>query len=291
MKERIGSAGSFLNRHIGESESFSTDSDVILETHALTRRFGKMTAVDGVDIGVKPGEVFGLLGPNGAGKSTLIKMLTTLLPASSGSAAIAGFDLRRQAPDVRRVMGYVPQALSADGSLTGYENLLIFAKLYDIPRTQREHRIREVLAFMGLQDAAHRLVRQYSGGMIRRLEVAQSILHRPRILFLDEPTVGLDPLARTSVWALVKQLCADYGTTVVLTTHFLEEADNLCHRVAIMHGGKVIVTGTPTHLKASLDKDDASLDDVFIHYTGDQLTSGVNYRETSRTRRTAQRLG
>lgn len=291
MSERIASTEPFPNQLTSPSQASSIDGDVILQTHSLTRRFGKMTAVAGIDIAVKPGEVFGLLGPNGAGKSTLIKMLTTLLPPSSGSAAIAGFDIVRQASAVRRVLGYVPQALSADGSLTGYENLLIFAKLYDIPRTQREHRIRDVLAFMGLQDAAHRLVRQYSGGMIRRLEVAQSILHRPHILFLDEPTVGLDPLARASVWALVKQLCADYGTTVVLTTHFLEEADNLCHRVAIMHGGQVIVTGTPTDLKASLNKDDASLDDVFIHYTGDQLTSGVNYSETSRTRRTAQRLG
>lgn len=291
MSERIASTEPFPNQLTSPSQASSIDGDVILQTHSLTRRFGKMTAVAGIDIAVKPGEVFGLLGPNGAGKSTLIKMLTTLLPPSSGSAAIAGFDIVRQASAVRRVLGYVPQALSADGSLTGYENLLIFAKLYDIPRTQREHRIRDVLAFMGLQDAAHRLVRQYSGGMIRRLEVAQSILHRPHVLFLDEPTVGLDPLARASVWALVKQLCADYGTTVVLTTHFLEEADNLCHRVAIMHGGQVIITGTPTHLKASLDKDDASLDDVFIHYTGDQLTSGVNYSETSRTRRTAQRLG
>lgn len=244
-----------------------------------------------MNISVESGEVFGLLGPNGAGKSTLIKMLTTLLPVSGGRAEIAGFDITRQAPAVRRVFGYVPQALSADGSLTGYENLLIFAKLYDIPRSQRQQRIHNVLAYMGLQDAAYRLVRTYSGGMIRRLEVAQSILHRPQVLFLDEPTVGLDPLARTYVWSLIKQLRADYGTTIVLTTHFLEEADNLCNRVAIMHGGSVMTTGTPTELKASLDKDDATLDDVFIHYTGDQLASGVNYRETSRIRRTAQRLG
>jgi ABC-2 type transport system ATP-binding protein len=235
--------------------------------------------------------VFGLLGPNGAGKSTAIKMLTTLLPATAGKAEIAGLDVAQQASEVRRLIGYVPQALSADGTLTGYENLLIFAKLYDIPAKQRQQRIQDVLAFMGLQESAHRLVRTYSGGMIRRLEVAQSILHRPKLLFLDEPTVGLDPLARTYVWALVRQLCMDYGTTIVLTTHFLEEADNLCQRVAIMHGGQVIVTGTPTDLKASLDKENATLDDVFIHYTGDQLTSGVSYRETSRTRRTAQRLG
>lgn len=263
----------------------------ILETHNLTRQFGKLTAVDQLNLTVSPGEVFGLLGPNGAGKSTVIKMLTTLLPPSSGQAAIAGLDITRQAAAVRRRIGYVPQALSADGTLTGYENLLIFAKLYDIPPQQRQQRIQDVLTFMRLEEAAHRMVRTYSGGMIRRLEVAQSILHRPQVLFLDEPTVGLDPLARTYVWTLVKQLCADYGTTIVLTTHFLEEADHLCQRIAIMHGGRVIVTGTPSELKAGLPRENPTLDDVFIHYTGDQLTTGVNYRETSRTRRTAQRLG
>ncbi len=287
MSRWIGGSG----RSLPPSYQDANGSDAILETHNLTRQFGTLTAVDHLNIAVAPGEVFGLLGPNGAGKSTVIKMLTTLLPTSAGSATIAGLDVTRQAAAVRRLIGYVPQALSADGTLTGFENLLIFAKLYDIPATQRRQRIHDVLAFMGLEEAAHRIVRTYSGGMIRRLEVAQSMLHRPQLLFLDEPTVGLDPLARVSVWALVKQLCESYGTTIVLTTHFLEEADHLCQRVAIMHGGKVIVTGTPTALKADLDKDNATLDDVFIHYTGDQLTSGVNYCETARTRRTAQRLG
>lgn len=275
----------------GSVEPQAGDRIPILETQALTRRFGKITAVDGLTISVEAGEVFGLLGPNGAGKSTAIKMLTTLLPTSSGRANIAGFDVTRQAAEVRRVIGYVPQALSADGTLTGYENLLIFAKLYDIPRRERESRVRNALAFMGLQDAAERLVRQYSGGMIRRLEIAQSILHHPPVLFLDEPTVGLDPLARNAVWEMVTQLRIDYGTTIFLTTHFMEEADNLCNRVAIMHQGRVITIGTPADLKASLGKSGATLDDVFIHYTGDQLTSGGSYRETSRTRRTTQRLG
>jgi ABC-2 type transport system ATP-binding protein len=272
-------------------EPQSGDRLTILETQSLTRRFGKMTAVDELTISVEAGEVFGLLGPNGAGKSTAIKMLTTLLPISSGRANIAGFDVTRQAAQVRRVIGYVPQALSADGSLTGYENLLIFAKLYDIPRRERESRVRNALAFMGLQDAAERMVRQYSGGMIRRLEIAQSILHQPPVLFLDEPTVGLDPLARSAVWELVNQLRINYGTTIVLTTHFMEEADHLCNRVAIMHQGRVITIGTPADLKASLGKSGATLDEVFIHYTGDQLASGGSYRETSRTRRTTQRLG
>ncbi|OUL28434.1 multidrug ABC transporter ATP-binding protein [Nostoc sp. T09] len=264
---------------------------VILETQELTRRFDKFTAVDGLNISVAPGEVFGLLGPNGAGKSTVIKMLTTLLPPSSGRATIAGYDVTHQSQAVRRAIGYVPQALSADGSLTGYENLLIFAKLYDIPSKRRQQRIRDVLEFMGLEEAAHRLVRNYSGGMIRKLEIAQSILHRPQIMFLDEPTVGLDPVARNQVWNLVQELRADYGTTIFLTTHFLEEADSLCNRVAIMNQGKVIATGTPTDLKAGLDKPNATLDDVFIQYTGAELASGVSYHDTARTRRNAQRLG
>jgi len=264
---------------------------VILQTLELTRRFEKFTAVDNLNISVTAGEVFGLLGPNGAGKSTVIKMLTTLLPVSSGKAYLAGYDVTRQPDAVRRVIGYVPQALSADGTLTGYENLLIFSKLYDIPPRRRKQQIAEVLEFMGLEDAAHRLVRTFSGGMIRKLEIAQAILHQPQILFLDEPTVGLDPVARTQVWQLVQQLRREYGTTIFLTTHFLEEADHLCHRVVIMNQGKEIITGSPSELKAVIEKPDATLDDVFIHYAGNQLVSGVSYSETARTRRTSQRLG
>lgn len=264
---------------------------LILQTLELTRRFEKFTAVDNLNISVTAGEVFGLLGPNGAGKSTVIKMLTTLLPVSSGKAYLAGYDVTRQPDAVRRVIGYVPQALSADGTLTGYENLLIFSKLYDIPPRRRKQQIAEVLEFMGLEDAAHRLVRTFSGGMIRKLEIAQAILHQPQILFLDEPTVGLDPVARTQVWQLVQQLRREYGTTIFLTTHFLEEADNLCHRVVIMNQGKEIITGSPSELKAVIEKPDATLDDVFIHYAGNQLVSGVSYSETARTRRTSQRLG
>ncbi|QYX34119.1 ATP-binding cassette domain-containing protein [Sphaerospermopsis torques-reginae ITEP-024] len=262
-----------------------------MQTLELTRRFDNFTAVDGLNISVTSGEVFGLLGPNGAGKSTVIKMLTTLLPVSSGKAYLAGYDVTRQPDAVRRVIGYVPQALSADGTLTGYENLLIFAKLYDLPTRRRQQQIKDVLEFMGLEDAAHRLVRNYSGGMIRKLEIAQAILHQPQILFLDEPTVGLDPVARSQVWQLMEQLRIEYGTTIFLTTHFLEEADTLCHRVVIMNQGKEIITGSPSELKAAIGKPDATLDDVFIHYAGNQLVSGVSYSETARTRRTSQRLG
>jgi ABC-2 type transport system ATP-binding protein len=276
---------------INRSQPPSEPKSLILQTEELTRRFGKFTAVNDLSISVERGEIFGLLGPNGAGKSTVIKMLTTLLPITEGTAILAGYDVSRQSDPVRRAIGYVPQALSADGSLTGYENLLIFAKLYEIPKKGRDRRIWEILEYMGLEDAGKRLVRTYSGGMIRKLEIAQSILHQPEILFLDEPTVGLDPIARTQVWQLVQQLCSDYGTTIFLTTHFLEEADSLCDRVVIMQQGQVVTTGAPSDLKASLGKANATLDDVFIHYTGNQLTSGVNYRDTARTRRTAGRLG
>ncbi len=266
-------------------------AETIIQTRELTKRFGSLTAVDKLSISVEKGEVFGLLGPNGAGKTTIIRMLTTLLPPTGGTASVVGCDVVRRPSDVRRMIGYVPQILSADGMLTGYENLLIFAKLYDIPTRHRAARIRESLALMGLADVADKMVREYSGGMIRRLEIAQSTLHHPRVLFLDEPTIGLDPLARRAVWSLVGRLREDYGTTIILTTHFMEEADNLCSRVAIMHHGVAVAIGATEQLKASIDNDNASLEDVFIHYTGGTLETGGGYRETSRTRRAARRLG
>ncbi len=262
----------------------------VLETRSLTRRFGSLTAVDSLEISVKPGEVFGLVGPNGAGKTTVIKMLTTLLPPTSGNASVAGYDIVHNSSRVRRVIGYVPQLVSADGSLTGYENLLIFAKLYDIPRSEREQRIHASLDFMGLGQVGDKLVRNYSGGMIRRLEVAQAMLHRPRLLFLDEPTVGLDPVARKAVWDHIQRLRTEYGTTILLTTHYMEEADGLCSRVAIMHLGKVVAIGTPQELKASIGGGEATLDDVFAHYTGYEIETGGSFSETSRTRRAARRL-
>ena len=274
-----------------QTQSQQEPSRPILETDGLTRRFGALTAVDRLTISVRAGEVFGLLGPNGAGKTTVIKMLTTLLRPTSGGARVAGFDIACQASSVRRAIGYVPQALSVDGSLTGYENLLIFAKLYDIPRREREKRLRDGLAFMGLTDAANKLVREYSGGMLRRLEIAQSTLHRPRVLFLDEPTIGLDPLARKAVWEHVEHLRDGFGTTIFLTTHYMEEADSLCDRIAIMHRGKMVAIGTPGELKASIGRNGATLDDVFVYYAGDTVESGGSYYETSRERRMAKRLG
>jgi ABC-2 type transport system ATP-binding protein len=263
----------------------------ILRTEDLTRTFGPIVAVDRLTLSIEPGEVFGLLGPNGAGKTTTIKMLTTLLPPTSGRAEVAGFDVRRQPSRVRRHIGYVPQLISADGALTGYENLLIFAKLYDIPRAEREGRIREALQFMQLEDSADRLVRQYSGGMIRRLEIAQSILHRPEILFMDEPTVGLDPGARRIVWQHIRGLRENAGTTIFLTTHLMDEADELCRRIAIMHLGRIEALGSPSELKQAVGGEAVTLDDVFIHFTGNALESGGTFRETSQTRRTARRLG
>ena len=192
---------------------------------------------------------------------------------------------------MRRVIGYVPQLLSADGALTGYENLLMFAKLYDIPRQEREERVHQSLELMQLENAAGKLVNTYSGGMIRRLEIAQSMLHRPPILFLDEPTIGLDPLARGSVWEHIRQLKSQYGTTIILTTHYMEEADSLCGRVAIMHEGKIAAIGSPAELKTALGGPDVTLDEVFAHYAGAELETGGSFREVSRTRRTARRVG
>ena len=263
---------------------------MVLDIQDLTRRFGAFTAVDALTLSVKAGEVFGLLGSNGAGKTTTIKMLTTLLPPSSGEARVAGFSITTQAVDVRRAIGYVPQAVSVDGSLTGYENLLIFAKLYDLPRGERQARILEALEFMGLTADGGRLVGHYSGGMVRRLEIAQSTLHRPRVLFLDEPTVGLDPIARDAVWKHLVDLRTNYGTTLFFTTHYLEEAESYCDRIAIMHLGKMAALGTSKELEASLGSGH-TLNDVFVHYAGSALDSGGSFRDVSAERATAQRLG
>jgi ABC-2 type transport system ATP-binding protein len=261
-----------------------------IETHNLTKSFGEVLAVDSLDLAVKTGTIFGLLGPNGAGKTTTIRMLTTLLPPSSGEGNVAGFDVARQAEQVRQSIGYVPQLLSTDGTLTGYENLLVSARLYHLPRGERRARIHSALEDFGLFDARDRLVRTYSGGMIRRLEMAAAMLHEPIVLFLDEPTLGLDPIARETVWDHLRALQDSTNTTVLLTTHYMEEADELCDRIAIMHRGVIAGAGTPAELKAQLGPD-ATLGEVFTHLAGDSLETGGGYGEVARARRTARRVG
>jgi ABC-2 type transport system ATP-binding protein len=261
-----------------------------LATDGLTRAFGELTAVDHIRLDVADGEILGLLGSNGAGKSTTIRMLTTLLPPTSGTANVAGFDIVREPAAVRRSIGYVPQLLSADANLTACENLLLSARLYHLPRPLHGPRIDAGLASVGLSDAADRLVRTYSGGMIRRLELAAAMLHEPRVLFLDEPTVGLDPVARAAIWEHLRLLREERGTTIVITTHHMEEADELCDRIAIMVRGRIAVGGTPAALKAELGPG-TTLDDVFVAHAGHDIETGGSYRDVARTRRTAQRVG
>lgn len=261
-----------------------------IKASELTRQFGHLTAVDHIELRVPYRDIFGLLGANGAGKSTVIKMLTTLLPPTSGSAEVGGFDIIESPGEVRRRIGYVSQLLSADGALTGYENLLLSAKLYGLPKAERGERIADALGFMGLADSARKLVKTYSGGMIRRLELAQAMLHRPAILFLDEPTIGLDPVARHTVWNRLLDLRRDYGITVLITTHDMEEAETLCDKLAILHMGRVSAVGKPAELRAGLGAN-ATMDDVFAHYAGGLIHEGGTFSEVAQTRRTAHRLG
>jgi ABC-2 type transport system ATP-binding protein len=258
----------------------------------LSHRFGDHLAVDDLDLSVSPGECFGLLGPNGAGKTTTLRVLNTLYPPQSGTVRVFGLNVRSEAMAVRRMLGYVPQQLSIEGALTGRENVAWFARLFDVPRRERAGRVAEVLEIVDLTDAADRLASTYSGGMVRRLELAQALVNRPALLVLDEPTVGLDPVARDSVWARVQDMQEKYGMTVLLTTHYMEEADLLCDRVALMHLGRLRAVGSPDDLKAELGPE-ASLEDVFRHHTGESLAAAEKggLRDVRGTRRTAQRMG
>jgi ABC-2 type transport system ATP-binding protein len=258
----------------------------------VSYRFGDHVAVSDLDLTVEAGECFGLLGPNGAGKTTTIRLLNTLLPLQDGDVRVFGLDVRHEAMAVRRLLGYVPQQLSIEGALTGRENVNWFARLFDVPRRERAARVAEALELVGLSDAADRMAGSYSGGMVRRLELAQALVNRPALLVLDEPTVGLDPIARDSVWGRVRDMQEQYGMTVLLTTHYMEEADVLCDRVAMMHLGRLRTVGTPSALKETLGPE-ASLEDAFRHYTGsgliDEEKGGL--RSVRSTRRTARRLG
>lgn len=259
-------------------------------THELTRRFGSLVAVNSLNLSVPANSIFALLGPNGAGKTTTIRMLTTMIAPTTGSGLVAGFDIIRQPKRVRKAIGYVSQMLSADGALTGYENLLLFARIYGIPSLERKQRILDSLEFMGLAAAADVLVRNYSGGMIRRLEIAQSMLHRPPVLFLDEPTLGLDPVARHAVWQHLRDLRRRFGTTILMTTHDMEEADRLCEHIVIMHRGQAVAAGSPESLKKQVGPE-ADLDAVFVHFVGESVEDAGGYKESARIRRTARRLG
>ncbi len=266
-------------------------ADPVIATVGLTRRFDGLVAVDHLDLTVARGSIFGLLGPNGAGKSTTVKMLTTLLPPSSGTAQVAGFDVTTASTRVRRAIGYVPQLVSADGNLTGRENLALSAALYDIPHRTRGARLAEALAFMDLTAAADARVRTYSGGMVRRLEIAQALLHQPAVLFLDEPTIGLDPLARHAVWSRLRESRRQFATTILITTHDMEEADELCDVIAIMHAGRIAAIGAPAELKRRVG-DEATLDDVFAAFAGGTIADKEGgFDDAGRRRQTASRLG
>jgi ABC-2 type transport system ATP-binding protein len=260
-----------------------------IQTASLTRRFGSLTAVDNMNLSVPKGAIFGLLGPNGAGKSTTIKMLTTLLPPSSGTAKIAGFDIIQQPRSVRAHLGYIPQAVSAEGVLTGYENMQIFAKLYGVHHSVRKERIDEALHLLALSEFAGTQVKKYSGGMTRRLEIAIALVHRPPLLILDEPTVGLDPTARRAIWERLHALRNQNNMTILITTHQMHEAEELCDEVAIMNRGEIAAQGMIPELKAALGPD-ATLDDVFIAHTGSTIEEG-GFADAARTRRITKARG
>ncbi|PYV35095.1 MAG: multidrug ABC transporter ATP-binding protein [Acidobacteria bacterium] len=223
-----------------------------IEVEKITKQFGAFTAVDAVSFTVEAGEIFGLLGPNGAGKSTLIRMLTTLLPPTSGSARVTGYDVVQSAEGVRRSIGVIPQAMTSDLDLSLAENLNIFAKLYSVPRETRRRRVKELLEAVELAHWADQPVKFLSGGMRRRLEIARGLVNQPQVFFLDEPTTGLDPVSRVSVWEMLMKLKKQRDLTILLTTHYMDEADKLCDRIAIVDHGKLVALDSPLKLKASI---------------------------------------
>jgi ABC-2 type transport system ATP-binding protein len=223
-----------------------------IDVRRIVKRFGDFTAVDEISFAVEQGEIFGLLGPNGAGKSTLIRMLTTLLPPTEGTAIVGGVDIATDPNGVRKRIGVIPQALTSDLELSARENLLIFAKLYGVPRARRDGLISDLLAAVELSQWADKPVKNLSGGMRRRVEIARGLVHEPRIFFLDEPTTGLDPVSRTAVWEMLQRIKTTHDLTVLLTTHYMDEADKLCDRIAIVDHGKLMALDSPLRLKASV---------------------------------------
>jgi ABC-2 type transport system ATP-binding protein len=223
-----------------------------IDVRAIVKKFGDFTAVNGISFAVEEGEIFGLLGPNGAGKSTLIRMMVTLLPPTAGTAIVNGFDIVRQADDVRKSIGVIPQAMTSDLELSVEENLIIFAKLYSVPREKRVRLINELLEAVELTKWRDAPVKNLSGGMRRRVEIARGLVHEPRIFFLDEPTTGLDPVSRVAVWEMLAKLKTERELTVLITTHYMDEADKLCDRIAIVDHGELKALDSPMKLKASI---------------------------------------
>jgi ABC-2 type transport system ATP-binding protein len=223
-----------------------------IDVRNIVKRFGDFTAVGGITFAVEQGEIFGLLGPNGAGKSTLIRMLTTLIPPTEGTAIVGGFDVAADPNGVRKSIGVIPQALTSDLELSVRENLLIFAKLYGVPRSRRGALIDELLAAVELSEWVDKPVKNLSGGMRRRVEIARGLVHEPHIFFLDEPTTGLDPVSRTAVWEMLRRIKETHDLTVLLTTHYMDEADKLCDRIAIVDHGQLVALDSPLRLKASV---------------------------------------
>jgi ABC-2 type transport system ATP-binding protein len=238
---------------------------IAIDVQNVVKTFGTFTAVKGISFAVEDGEIFGLLGPNGAGKSTLIRMMTTLLPPTSGRVAINGFDVTTRADDVRRSIGVIPQAMTTDLELSIEENLLIFAKLYGVPREKRTRLITELLGAVELTEWRDKQVKSLSGGMRRRVEIARGLVHEPKVFFLDEPTTGLDPVSRTNVWEMLQRIKRERDLTVLITTHYMDEADKLCDRIAIVDHGQLVALDSPLQLKASIPGRsvvEASLDPV-----------------------------
>ncbi len=259
--------------------------------------FGSLRAVGGVSFAVAPGEVFGLLGPNGAGKTTTIRVLTTLLPPDSGRALVAGHDVRSESLAVRASIGYIPQAISVDGALTAYENLDFYGRVTGVPRRERRERIAEAIDTMGLEPMLDRLARTLSGGMLRRLEIASALLNRPAVLFLDEPTVGLDPTARRMVWERLQALREQAGTTILVTTHLMEEAERYCERLGVIDRGRLVEQGEPGEVMDRHGTD--SLEEVFTLVTGRPIEDRSEAQDDEEgrlsdvraQRRVARRLG
>jgi len=235
-----------------EKPVYDPNAPSAIEVEHIVKRYGDFTAVDNVSFAVKDGEIFGLLGPNGAGKSTLIRMMTTLIPITSGRARIAGHDVAKEPNAARRMIGVIPQALTSDLDLTVEENLHIYAKLYDVPTKERQQSINELLELVDLTKWRDAQTKTLSGGMRRRLEIARGLVHHPRIFFLDEPTTGLDPVSRVAVWEMLGNIKNQRQLTILITTHYMDEADRLCDRIAIVDHGKLVALDTPAKLKESV---------------------------------------